>query len=413
MYKIIALTLLVSAYAIQSFAMQASEEHVDVLSVNHALNLTEILNKAVQRAPQQAILAAQQYDVQAKKELTSSYLAASPSISVLHQNDTIGSGRNERDWMVQLALPIWFPQEKLNVNSVATLSADHLVANTASLQLLVAGALREAVWDVVLNRNLAAMYVQQLETAMQLEAAVDKKYQAGELAKTDLMLVQQETIQAQKRLLDANAELMHAHFRYSQLTGLQEFPALFEEQQSSITSFEQSPQWQAALAKVRLAQGQRNLSRVQRRSHPQLMLNARSSQGAFDTNYNQSVGVQFQFPLDTAVSRAPRIAKAEQALGEAISAQARLKMVLEAVLHEAEHNLIVSRKTLALVHAEAVLAKRSADLALKAYQLGEIGLIRLLQTKNNALAAEKNHVMAQVEVKRNVARYNQAVGVLP
>lgn len=413
MYKVIALTLLVSAYTMQSFAMQTSESHVDVLSINQALNLTEVLNKAVQRAPQQAMLASQQYDVQAKKALTRSYLAESPTISVMHQNDTIGSGRNERGWMVQLALPIWFPQEKLNVNQVATLSAGHLVANTASLQFLVAGSLREAVWDVVLNRKLVVMFEQQLETAMQLEAAVDKKYQAGELAKTDLMLVQQETIQAQKRLLDANAELMHAHFRYSQLTGLQEFPALIEEQQSSITNFEQSPQWQAALAKVKLAEGQRNLSRVQRRSHPQLMLNARSSQGAFDTSYNQSVGVQLQFPLDTAVSRAPRIAKAEQVLGEAISAQAQLKMVLEAVLHEAEHNLLVSRKALDLVQAEAELAKRSADLALKAYQLGEVGLIRLLQTQHNALAAEKSHVMAQVEVKRNIARYNQAVGVLP
>jgi len=416
MYKIVVLLLLAGAYSFNTYAepqSAADDTHIDVLTINHQLSLDAVLAKTIARSPQQALLAAQKYAVSAKEKVADSYLPSAPAIAVSHQNDTIGSGRNERDWMVELELPLWLPKEKSASQQVAALSAENLEANQGRLQLLVAGALRESVWDVALNQNAVALFIEKLNSAEKLEAAIEKKYQAGELAKTDLMLVQQDTLLARKHIVDAKAELMHARFRYMQLTGLNEIPAQLDEVQSTATDYQQSPQWQSAEAKVALAQSERNLSATQRRDHPQLVLNARSSQGAFDTRYNQSVGVQFRLPFDTDARNAPRLAAAEQALGEAMAAREQLRYRLEAALHEAEHNLQVSTQALALAKEQLALAKNSTQLAEKAYHLGEIDLMRLLRIHTQTFEAEKSYTTREIELKRDIARYNQAVGVLP
>lgn len=396
-----------------SAALIAEEAHEDTLIINSNLSLREVLEKTTARSPQQAILAAQQYEVMAKKKMADSTLPLSPSVSLLHQNDTLGSGRNERDWQAQLELPIWLPQQKNARAKVADFSASSLDVNTEQLQLQVAGVLRDAVWTIALNRNDVELHQQKLTISEKLEADIQKKFQAGEVAKTDLMLVQQETLLAHKNLIRAEAELMHAHFRYSQLTGLNEIPETLEEGQSSLVDFNQSPQWRSAEAKVALAQSERDLSAVERRENPHIIFNARSSQGAFDTQYNQSVGVQIRIPLDTEVRSAPILAASEQVYGEAISQRENLRRLLETDLHEAEHNLLVSKKELSIVAQQFDIASNSAELAQKAYQLGELDLLSLLKIRSQAFEAERGYTTRQLQVKWDTARYNQAVGVLP
>lgn len=396
-----------------SAAVIAEETHEDTLIINSNLSLREVLEKTIARSPQQAILAAQQYEVMAKKKMADSTLPLSPSVSLLHQNDTLGSGRNERDWQAQLELPIWLPQQKNARAKVADFSASSLDVNTEQLQLQVAGVLRDAVWTIALNRNDVELHQQKLTISEKLEADIQKKFQAGEVAKTDLMLVQQETLLAHKNLIRAEAELMHAHFRYSQLTGLNEIPETLEEGQSSLVDFNQSPQWRSAEAKVALAQSERDLSAVERRENPHIIFNARSSQGAFDTQYNQSVGVQIRIPLDTEVRSAPILAASEQVYGEAISQRENLRRLLETDLHEAEHNLLVSKKELSIAAQQFDIASNSAELAQKAYQLGELDLLSLLKIRSQAFEAERGYTTRQLQVKWDTARYNQAVGVLP
>ncbi|MGZ8271885.1 MAG: TolC family protein [Methylophilus sp.] len=391
----------------------AHDAHEDVLNTNPNLSLHDVLQKTIQRSPQQAILAAQKYQVLAKQKMATSMLPLSPSVSIYHQNDTLGSGRNERDWQAELELPIWLPKQKDSRSKVAELSADNLNADTESLQLQVAGALRDSVWDISLNKNEALLYQQKLVNAQKLEADIQRKFQAGELAKTDLMLVQQETLLAEKNLLRANAELMHARFRYSQLTGLNEIPENYDETQSSLENFEQSSLWKAAEAKVSLAKSERDLSVVERRENPQVILNARSAQGAFDTQYNQSVGIKIRIPFDTEVRSAPLLAASEQVVGEAYSQREKLRLMLEANLHEAEHNLLISKKELSLAEQQFNIAKNSTDLAQKAYNLGELDLMSLLRIQSQTFEAEKSYTTRQLQVKWDTARYNQAVGVLP
>lgn len=391
----------------------AESDHEDVLTPNPHLTMRQVLQQVVKLQPEQALIHAQSFMVKAKQAMADSWLPQAPSVSLYHQNDTLGSGRNERDWQAELELPIWLPKQKATRGMIADQAQTTYTSQQASVEMLAAGLLRDALWDIALNRNEVSLFQEKMQTAQALEDDVAKAVKGGEMAKTDLMLVQQETLNAQRNLVRATAELMHAHFRYMQLTGLHEMPTQFDETQSKLDSFESSPLWLAAQEKVKLASSERDLSMVERRDNPQLILNARNAQGAFDHDYNQSLGLRIKIPLQAEVRSAPLLAASEQVLGEALSYQASLKRELANSMHEAEHNLFVSQQELDIAAKQNAIAQDSAKLALKAFKLGEIDLFQLLRAQTQAFEAERIYSRRQLTEKWDIAKYNQAVGVLP
>lgn len=82
-------------------------------------------------------------------------------------------------------------------------------------------------------------------------------------------------------------------------------------------------------------------------------------------------------------------------------------------MHEAEHNLSVSRKELTLAAKQHEIARESLRLAEKAFQLGETDLVSLLRVQAQAFEAERAFTTRKVQVQWEIARYNQTVGVLP
>ena len=72
-------------------------DHFDELKVNPNLQLSEVLEKAYARAPMHAALLSRDYMVSARSRVANAMLPSTPAVSVLHQNDAIGSGRGERD----------------------------------------------------------------------------------------------------------------------------------------------------------------------------------------------------------------------------------------------------------------------------------------------------------------------------
>jgi len=404
-----ALVILITSHV----AVAAEVEHEDVLQVNTALSLHDVLQVTIKNHPEQSLLQSQQYHVDAKKALAEGLLPSAPAISISHQNDKLGSGRNERDYQAALELPLWLSSQREARAKVAEFSALHVGARQSSLAIEVAGLLREAVWEIAFRKNEVALYEEKYQSAVDLAQKVHQSLRAGEVAKTDWLLAQQETLLASKNKILAQAEVMHAQFRYKQLTGIDQYPEAFAEEKSTLMSFENSPAWQAVLTKVQYAEEERKLAHIEQKENMQILVNAKSSQGAFDQQYNHSMGVSVRIPIGTSASQMPIVAASELALGAAISARERMKRVLEAALHEADHNLGVSEQELVIAKQHNDIARESLRLAKKAYALGEHGLTTLLRIKNQAFDAERSYRAMQIQHQWNIARYNQAVGVLP
>lgn len=388
-------------------------DHVDTVSTNSRLSLQAVLQQVVSIHPQQSLLMAHQQMVQARRTVANSWLPQAPSVGFSHQNDALQSNRNEREWQAQMQIPIWLPGQRQARSQVANLADDSLLQDRAGLQQLAADLLRNAVWEIAMRRNDLSLMENRLQSLRSIAEDVQKRFKAGEVARLEVMQSQQETLQAERQLMLANAELMHAQFRYQQLTGLSEMPANLEETLSTRENYEDSPYWQAAQARLKLAESQRDLTAIEQRQNPQLTLSTRTIQSGFDYAYNSSMGVAITIPLQSEVQRAPLLANAEQNIGEARTQLETLRRQLENNLHEAEHNLHVSRQELTLIQQQQAIASENASLARKAYRLGELDLNQLLRLQLLAFEAERSLSSQQLQVQWNIAKYNQAVGVLP
>lgn len=392
---------------------QQGNDHNDTVSANPHLSLHQVLQQVVAIHPQQALLAAHQHMVQARKIMANSWLPQAPSVGFSHQNDALLSNRDEREWQAQVQIPIWLPGQRQARGQVASLADDSLSQDRAGLQQLAADLLRNAVWEIAMRRNDVGLVENRRNTMRSIAEDVQKRFKAGEVARLDVMQAEQETLQAERQRVTAHAELMHAQFRYQQLTGLNEMPARLEEPLSTREDYADSPYWQAAQARLKLAEGQRDLTMIEQRQNPQLTLSTRTIQGGFDYAYNASMGVAINIPLQSEVQRAPLLANAEQNIGDARTQLETLRRQLENNLHEAEHNLHVSRQELTLIQQQQAIASENASLARKAYRLGELDLNQLLRLQLLAFEAERSLSSQQLQVQWNIARYNQAVGVLP
>ena len=206
---------------------------------------------------------------------------------------------------------------------------------------------------------------------------------------------------------------MHARHRYFLLTGLRELPASYEEKQSSLEDYSQSPIWLEVESKLGLAETERDLAQVESHENMRVLLNVRSTKGAFDTTNNDSVGVHVRVPFGGEASAAPIRAAAEMVVGNALTEREAMRFELEAAMHEAEHNLSVSQAELTIAAKQYEIAKESLTLAQKAFQLGETDLVSLLRVQAQTFEAERAFTTRQIQVQWDIARYNQTVGVLP
>lgn len=392
----------------------ASAEEPGRLTVDHQLTLSNVVEAAYVRSPRQAVLRAGNSVVIAREIQAGSPLPGAPALVARHQSDAIGSGRNLVEWEAGLEIPLWLPGQRAAREAVAQEVRSELTAGQNGLKLLIAGQVRDAVWALELNRSAAALAETRLRTAQSLQADVEKRWKAGELAKTDTLLVQNETLQAQTQWLRAVAELNHAEHRYWMLTGLKQRPQAAGETRTAQAGINDShPLLAEESARVELARSERNLVQTERRENPQLAFNTRHERGAFDTEFNNSIGVSLRIPLDAEVRAAPMLASAEMALGEAMSRHAQQKINLQALLHEAEHNLETTLAELGVIESQQSLTQENLRLAKKSFDMGESDLVSLLRVQALARETEVALGSRRIQLQWDIARYNQAVGVLP
>ena len=107
------------------------------------------------------------------------------------------------------------------------------------------------------------------------------------------------------------------------------------------------------------------------------------------------------------------LAAAETNVAKAMSERERLQYVMETALHEAEHNLEVTRAELGVVTQQNQIAQDNLRLGKKAFALGETDLVSLMRVQSLAYEAERALSSRKIQLQWDTARYNQAVGVLP
>ncbi len=368
-----------------------------------SINLREAVGRALARNPTRVVLIARLEESKALTRQAESFWAGDPSFALRHQNDAIGDQDGLREWEWGVELPLWLPGQKGARQAVAQEAAAAASASGSALALAVAGLVREALWDVALRENQAAIASRERDTAAQLEGDVGKRVRLGDLARADLILAQQETLARRAAELRARGEHANARHRYAALTGLEILPDTYREQ----------PARARTVGDHHPLLAERNQVRGERYASPTLTVGTRHEREASEADYANGFGAILTVPLGLASQRAPALARAELSLAEAQGSREALRRRLALAAEEAARDLETVRAELAVAERQHALAQENLGLARRSFALGESDLVSLMRIQALAFGAERGFRQKGLELGLAIARLNQAMGVVP
>lgn len=379
-----------------------------------SFTLREVLARAVARNPTQEMLDARLGEVRALTRQAESLWAADPALEFRYQNDAFIDQDGLLEWEWGVELPLWLPGQRQARHAVAEQAGAAVSASGTALRLTVAGLVREALWDMALEDNQVAVATREHDTAARLERDVGKRVRLGDLARSDLILAQQETLARQAAELRARGEYDNARRRYRVLTGLDAVPRHFKEHPAEARGIgDRHPLLAEATAAVERALAEQVQARREQRASPTLTVGTRHERAASGEDYADSFGALFRVPLGLGSQSAPALARAEVSLAEAQSKREELRRRLDLAAGQAARDLETVRAELDVAERQHGLAQQHLAMAKRSFALGESDLVSLMRVQTLAFGAERTLLQKRLELGLAIAHLNQALGVLP
>ncbi len=379
-----------------------------------APNLDEAIQAAVQRHPQFQQADSERALGKGYRQQADSWLGGDPSASLSYYSDQVGSDNGYREMEAAVSLPLWMPGQRDARQNLAQAISAQADASMALLRWQVAGEVLELIWSLRLIASDEELADAQWASARQLEKAVERRVGAGELARADLLMVQQDTLSREVEHENARMARDSATATWQAYTGLAEVPALPADQPPLGKKLGIShPLLQREQLRVAQMTARRNDSRRQRQSAPEVTLYAKRDRGSVEDPFGNSLGAEISLPFGSKYSTAPQVAESEAALARARMGLAAAKRRLELKQVQIDQALKRSKKALALAERQNQLADTRMSMSQRAFDLGESDLFLLLQARSQAAAAARNLTRTRIEYQRAVSRYNHLLGEIP
>lgn len=370
------------------------------------------LDAAWQRFPQARTLEARRDETAAGRDAARSWIAGSPSVGLAQRTDRWNNGSGARETEVSLSAPVWLPGQKSARLSQAQLAAEDLEAQIANARLTLAGEVRERIWSLA----AAKVTLAEAETHLQhLEAMTDevmRRVKAGDLARTDGLLAQQEVLAGRAAVLEARTRVQDALSRYSTLTGLIEVPP-FDAEPIADALPDPHPRLLAARTGVQHAQASLDVVNKTRSEPPTVGIAMRREKDSAASEPASSVAFAVQVPIGTGARNRPLETAARTQVETASAEAAQAEIQLRAEIGLARSQLTAAQQALEAATGRAVLAREHAQLINKAFRLGERGLAEALRAQTVLHEAEVAERQQRVAVGLAHARLNQALGIIP
>lgn len=379
----------------------------------YAASLRTALDQAWEKSPQAQTLEARRAESDAQTVAANSLLPGAPAVILGHRGDQLNSNAGRREWEAGIAMPIWLPGQRDARQRQAQAGKDSLEAGISALRLKLAGELRETIWQVRQAQAQTQLDEERALTAKKLAEDVARRVRAGELAKTDLNLAQNEWRTAQAAILHSRNRLFQAQQAYATLTGTTALPDDISESAQPKSLPDDHPLLEEARQAIEAAQAQVRVASNSRRDNPEIELSTRRERGNLNDPYASTVAISLRLPLSTEARNLPLISAAQTALTGAHSEYTRVRFTLEYQRLQAEQALQAADQLLDLARQQRAAARENLDLIQKSFNLGESDLFTLLRARAAAFEAEQANNQQEIAQALAHARLNQAQGVLP
>lgn len=378
--------------------------------------LQQAVEGAWLRAPVARTLEARQDEVSAARDNARSWLAANPTLGLSQRTDQGGSERRQRESELSLSSSLWLPGQKRAREQLAARSGEEVAAQLRATRLAVAGMVRNRLWEAAAARVRLEEKQDHLHHLEGFADEVQRRVRAGDLARSDGLLAQQEVLAARIDVAEARTAAREALARYQALTGAADLPPLDPEPLREVPAGRALPdnaRLLAAQASERRAQASLHLAEASRAAPPTLALSMRREDERTLREPANSIGLALQIPLGSAARNRGLEAQARTTIATAAAEAAEAQAQAEAELAVARERLANARAALDDASARAAALHEHTALLDKAFRLGERGLADLLRSR--ALTHEADVAVAQQKTALGLAHalLNQASGILP
>ena len=375
-------------------------------------SLHEALDKAWARAVQARVAESRQSEAQASRAVANSWLAEPPSIGISEKNDRLNDRVGVREREFELALPLLLPGQRAVREAFALRDAADANAALPAARLALAGELRTTVWNVAATRADTRIATERLNTARKLEADVLRRQQAGELARTDLLLSKEETFAAKNALSETQTRERQALARLHLLTGLDNIPDDLNEP-TLLSPPPHHPRLALAEASMERARADMQMVREDKRNPPELSVGMVQTRDAYATPAYNTLRVGIRVPFGSEARNAPKLAAANSAWVKADAELRQTMAEIAAEQSEAQAALDNAESISQTAQTRAALANERLALQEKAFSLGELSLTEFMRVRASVNEVRLELLRAKVALGAARAQLNQAKGILP
>jgi outer membrane protein TolC len=376
------------------------------------ITLKQAVESAWQRAPAARTLEARQGETSALRENSRSWLASTPTLGLSQRTDQGASERDQRESEISVSSSFWLPGQRSARSALAARSTDEVAAHIGATRLAVAGLVRNRMWEAAAAQVRLEEKQDHLNHLEGLRDEVQRRVKAGDLARSDGLLAQQEVLAAQIDVTNARTAATEALSRYRVTTGLPSLPAL-EPEPLHDTLVSANPRLMAAQASEQRARAALRLAAATRSAPPTLAVSVRREDERLLREPVNSIGVALQIPIGTAARNRTVEAQAQTVIATAAAEAVEIQANADADIEIAKERLANARTALGTATERATALHEHTTLFEKAFRAGERGLAELLRSR--ALTHEADVAVAQQKVAIGLAhaQLNQALGILP
>ena len=390
-------------------------EHHDPIDVDPELTLPQLVNITLEQYPDRLINAAMSEEAEALGVRGDSWVAGSNALYLDYSNDQLTDNHGYQQGSAKIEFTPWFWGQRSAAQNVAKQAETSAIKQTAAVKLEVARLIREALWDMALAEIRLEQAKYTLHISEQLLEKVRLRVELGDLARSDLLLAESEHLQHRTLYNQAEAEMMHSRKNYASLTRTTHVPAYFQESLSTISTIEPNHPLLEAINAI-IARKQATIEWAKTTdtiNQPKINFGTQSTHDPIGSGNSQITGVGVVIPFGHSTYDAPEIAAANLELNRALAQREHLQRHLERNLHEAEHALELTRQEISIAKELKQISETHLKMTETSFAAGEINLLDLLKIQTRSLEAIRNAKEQEVKLQRNIAYYNQAVGVLP
>jgi cobalt-zinc-cadmium efflux system outer membrane protein len=378
-----------------------------------SVGLHALVEQAWLRSPGVRGAAARQDETDAAQVLADTWIAGQPVVGLSQRNSSSSEARGGRESEISMSASFWTPGQRAARHDFAERASSEQQTQLHKVKLDVAGEVRTRLWDAAAAQALQEEKEGHLHHAEELAEEVGRRVAAGELARVDSLMADQEVQAARIAVEQARTDASSTLSRLRILTGpVQKLPLELELLAPKPAS-DDDPRLRAARATQSRADAALRLAQASRSAPPTLGISLRHERAPFQSEPERSLGVHVQVPIGTAGRNRHAEAQVQTQIAMAAAEVRQVEETIRAELEVAYGRLDHAHAALNAAVARVNAMRDHEQLIAKAFRLGERGLADMLRSRalaHEALVAKRQQ---EVALGRAHAQFNQASGVLP